>query len=303
MSPQSKSMNANEWSLLVFLSILWGGAFFAAGVAVKEVPPLTVVLARVGLAAIVLLPVFWYYGFKLPRSLKEWVPFMGMGILNNILPFGFFFAGQTYISVGLASIINAMTPLFTVLVLASFREETLTPSRLVGVLLGAIGVGVIQSDGSTLEWTQTIGVILCLCGAGSYGFAALWGRRFLSGVPPVKSATCQLLSSTVFMLVIVSIIDRPWTLDTPSHSTIWAMVALAVFGTALAYIVFFEILVRAGASNVMLVTLLIPVSAVMLGALFLDEAVLATQVIGALIIGLGLLFIDGRTFKFKKSTH
>jgi len=248
-------MDGQDWGLLLLLSVLWGGAYFFAGVAVKELPPLTVVLARVSLAAVALLPLFWYFGYTLPKSFSEWLPFIGMGLLNNVLPFGLIFAGQTQITVGLSSIINAMTPLFTVIVMASFREERLSVNRVIGVL---------------------------------------WGRKYLVGIPPVKSATCQLMCSTVIMMVVVSLLDQPWTLDAPSQSTVWSLVALAIFGTALAYIVFFKILVRAGPSNVMLVTLLIPITALILGNVFLGEAIRLKEIMGALIIATGLLFIDGR---------
>lgn len=289
-----KTMDGQDWGLLILLSVLWGGAYFFAGVAVKELPPLTVVLARVFLAAVALLPLFWYFGHSLPKSFSGWLPFFGMGLLNNVLPFSFIFAGQTQITVGLSSIINAMTPLFTVVVMALFQEERLTTYRIIGVLLGVVGVAVLRGFDGPVDGNQTLGIALCLAGALSYGFAALWGRKFLAGVPPVKSATCQLICSTVIIGVVVSLIDRPWTLAAPSQATVWSLVALAVFGTALAYIVFFKILVRAGASNVMLVTLLMPVTALLLGNVFLGEPIQSKEIIGAAIIGAGLLFIDGR---------
>ena len=139
-----------------------------------------------------------------------------------------------------------------------------------------------------------MGIGLCLSGALSYGFAALWGRRHLANVAPLKSATCQLLSSTLVIAVVVAVVDRPWTLPVPGVEIWLALGVLAVFGTAIAYIVFFEILVRAGGSNVMLVTLLIPVTALLLGNLFLSEPILIFEIAGAATIGLGLLFIDGR---------
>lgn len=292
-----KTMDGQDWGLLILLSVLWGGAYFFAGIAVKELPPLTVVLARVFLAALTLLPLFWYFGHSLPRSVSGWVPFFGMGLLNNALPFGFIFAGQTQITVGLSSIINAMTPLFGVLVMAVFHEERLTINRVIGVLLGIVGVAVLRGFNGSLDFSQTLGIGLCLVGTLSYGFAALWGRRFLTGVPPLKSATCQLLCSTLIMAIVASIIDQPWTLAVPTQGTILSIVALAIFGTAAAYIIFFKILVRAGASNVMLVTLLVPVTALLLGNVFLGEEIQAKEIIGALIIGTGLLFIDGRVIK------
>ena len=289
-----KTMDGQDWSLLLLLSVLWGGAYFFAGVAVRELPPLTVVLVRVFLAAAALLPLFWYFGHSLPKSFSGWLPFFGMGLLNNVLPFGFIFAGQTQITVGLSSIINAMTPLFTVVVMAAFLQERLTANRVIGVLLGVAGVAVLRGFDGSIGGNQTLGIALCMAGALSYGFAALWGRKFLAGVPPLKSATCQLMCSTLIIGVVVSIIDRPWTLPMPSQGAVLSLVALAVFGTAVAYIVFFRILVRAGASNVMLVTLLIPVTALVLGNLFLGESIQLKEIIGATIIGAGLLFIDGR---------
>ena len=289
-----KSMDVQDWGLLILLSILWGGAYFFAGVAVRELPPLTVVLVRVSLAAITLLPFFWFAGHHLPKTASDWLPFFGMGLFNNVIPFGLIFAGQTQITVGLSSIINAMTPLFTVLVMAGFQQERLTANRVIGVLLGVLGVAVLRGIDGPVDASQTLGIILCLGAALSYGFAALWGRKFLVGVPPMKSATCQLMCSTLIMLVIVSLIDQPWKLDFPSLNVIGAMVMLAVFGTAVAYIIFFKILVRAGPSNVMLVTLLIPVTALILGSVFLSETIQLKEIAGALTIGAGLVFIDGR---------
>jgi drug/metabolite transporter (DMT)-like permease len=238
--------------------------------------------------------VFWYFGHSLPKSFSGWLPFFGMGLLNNVLPFGFIFAGQTQITVGLSSIINAMTPLFTVVVMALFQEERLNACRVIGVLLGIVGVAVLRGFDGPVDGNQTLGIARCMAGALSDGLAARWGRRFLAGVPPVKSATCQLICSTAIIAVVVGLIDRPWTLAAPSQATVWSLVALAVFGTALAYIVFFKILVHAGASNVMLVTLLIPVTALFLGNVFLGEPIQSKEITGAVIIGAGLLFIDGR---------
>ena len=133
-----------------------------------------------------------------------------------------------------------------------------------------------------------------MAGAFSYAFAALWGHRYLMGHPPLLNATCQLLSSTAIMLVAVCFLEQPWELALPGMQTWLALVSLAVFGTAIAYLVFFRLLASAGGSNVMLVTLLIPVSALMLGNLFLKEPLFIQELIGAAVIGLGLLFIDGR---------
>lgn len=291
-----RQISPQDWSLLLMLSVLWGGGFFFAGVALRELPPLTLVLARVVLASLILLPVFWARGHRLPRGIAGWLPFAGMGLLNNVLPFALIFAGQTQITVGLSSIINALTPLFTVLVLATFREERLSARRLAGVGCGILGIVILNSGGGASEDARALGIALCMGGALSYGFAALWGRRRLGGIAPLKSATCQLIASSVIMAVLASVVDRPWTLPMPGGATLAAVLALAVFATALAYILFFRILAQAGASTVMLVTLLIPITALALGAVFLGEPLHARDVVGALVIGLGLIVIDGRVF-------
>lgn len=161
----AKVMDGQDWGLLILLSILWGGAYFFAGVAVQELPPLTVVLARVSLAVVVLLPIFWYFGHSLPKSFSDWLPYMVMGLLNNVLPFSLIFFGQTHITVGLSSIINAMTPLFTVLVMASFQEELLSVNRIIGVLLGVLGVAILHGFDGPIDASQTLGIVLCLSAA------------------------------------------------------------------------------------------------------------------------------------------
>ncbi len=290
-------MNITEWGLLVFLSILWGSAFFFVGVAVVELPPLTIVLARVGLAALILLLLIVYLGHSLPNRLSAWTPFLVMGLLNNVLPFSFLNTGQIMVSVGLASIINALTPLFTALVMAFFKEEKLTVYRVIGVLLGVLGVVQISLPDMAHGGMRMAGIGFCMAGAFSYAFAALWGRRHLMEHPPVVNATCQLLASTLMMLVVASLLEQPWNLPLPSMRVWLALAGLAVFGTALAYLIFFRLLASIGGSNVMLVTLLIPISALMLGNLFLNEPLVAHELTGAAIIGLGLLFIDERLLR------
>lgn len=283
-----------DWSLLIFLSILWGGSFFFTGVAVKEVPPLTIVLVRVGLAALILLPVFWAYGHALPRGLTEWWPFLVMGFLNNVVPFSLIVTGQQWITSGLASVLNATTPLFTVLVMAMAGEEKLVARRLTGVAVGIAGVLVLRGIGGIEGVAPSMGIALCLTACLSYGLAGLWGRRKLAGVPPLTSATCQLICSALVMSLLAGLIEKPWTLRWPSTATCLALLGFASLSTALAYIVFFQILVRSGASAVMLVTLLIPISAIALGTLFLGEPLQAREIAGAIIIASGLLIIDGR---------
>ena len=293
MQSPAAAIDRQTWLLLILLSVLWGGSFFFVSVALRDLPPLTVALARVALAALLLLPFLKRLGGTLPKTVTGWKPFFVMGLLSNVIPFSLIFAGQTYIASGLASVLNATTPLFTVLVLAAFGDERLIARRVVGVLIGLFGVIVLR--GSALEGgDQALGMALCLGGALSYGFSGLWGKRKLQGVPPITSATCQLITSSLVMAVIAAAIDRPWQLPMPGAATWAALFGLAALATALAYIVFFTILSHSGASNVMLVTLLIPVTAILLGHFVLGEPIALREIAGALIIATSLLVIDGR---------
>jgi drug/metabolite transporter (DMT)-like permease len=287
-------MDERDWSLLILLSILWGGSFFFNGVAVRELPPLTIVLGRVTIAAALLLPLMWARGEQLPARLAGWMPFLVMGLLNNVIPFSLIVAGQTRIASGTASVLNATTPLFTVVVMAAAGDEPLAARRLVGVLIGLAGVIVLRGVDVRLGGGETLGMLLCLAAALSYGFSALWGRRRLASAPPLTSATCQLVASSLVMLVLAGTIEEPWLLPMPSIATWLALLGSAALATALAYIIFFRILVRSGASNVMLVTLLIPVTAMALGHFVLGEPLEAREVAGACIIGCALLIVDGR---------
>jgi drug/metabolite transporter (DMT)-like permease len=288
-------MHPQDWLQLVFLSVLWGGSFFFVGATIRELPPATVVLARVGLGALMLLPFVRVFGGALPKRPVDWLPYAGMGLLNNVIPFSLSATGQTYVTSGMASVLNATTPLFTVLVLAGFREERLSLRRIAGVVIGLIGVVILRQPGPAAS-DQMVGILLCLGAALSYGFSGLWARRKLTGVPPVTSATGQLICSSVVMAVIAGTFDQPWTLPMPGLATWLSLIGLAGFSTALAYIVFFRIIARSGASNVMMVTLLIPVTAILLGWLVLGEPLAPREIVGALVIGSALIVIDGRVF-------
>jgi drug/metabolite transporter (DMT)-like permease len=273
---------------------LWGGSFFFVSVALRDLPPLTILCARTMLGAILLLPVLIWSGIGLPRRARDWVPLAGMGLLNNVVPMSLIFFGQTTISSGLASVLNATTPLFTTLVLAVAGDETLTARRLAGVLCGVAGVGLLQASDLVHPVTLPPGVLLCLAAAFSYGLAALWARRRLSGVPPLVAAAGQLTASSIAMTLLASSLDRPWTLPMPTLATWLALLGLGVLSTAMAYVLFFQIIARSGPANVMLVTLLVPVPAVLLGHSALDEHFEVHEVAGAAIIAAALIIIDGR---------
>jgi drug/metabolite transporter (DMT)-like permease len=287
-------VRATDWLLLVLLSVLWGGSFFFVGVAVKELPPLTLVLARVALAAALLVPVARLLGLTLPRTARFWRSCVVLALFNNVIPFSLIVYGQQSIASGLASVLNATTPLFTLLVARAFAGEPLTAAKLGGVALGIAGVAVLMGpEALSADAGASIGMLCVLAAALSYGVAALWMRRF-KAVPPLITAAAQLTCSTLLLLPLAGAVDRFWTLPGPSAAVTAALIGLAAVSTALAYIVFFRISATAGPTNVMLVTLLIPVSATALGTLVLGESLAPHQIAGALVIASGLAVIDGR---------
>jgi drug/metabolite transporter (DMT)-like permease len=312
MTANDDRIDARDWSLLAVLSVLWGGSFFFNGVVLKELPPLTVVLLRVALAAMILLPVLRAYQIRFPVGLSGWKPFFAIALLNNVLPFSLIVIGQTYIPSGLASILNATTPLFTVMVMAAAGDEKLHARRVVGVLTGLIGVIVLHGQDvhgqgvhgqdahgqdPGFQSGEGVGILLCLAAAFSYGLSALYARRKLSNSPPLATATFQLLASALMMTIVAAVFERPWQLPMPGVTTWLAMIGLSALSTALAYIVFFQVLRRSGSTNVMLVTLLIPVTAILLGYLVLGESISLREIIGAVVIGSALLLMDGRVLK------
>ncbi|MFK0384461.1 DMT family transporter [Agrobacterium sp. NPDC090273] len=295
-----KQMDAKEWGMLVALSLLWGGSFFFIGIAVKELPPVTIVTLRVFLAAIALLIVCRVMGLHLPRQGAVWRAFFGMGLLNNIIPFCLIVWGQTHIASGLASVLNATTPLFTVIV-AHFltTDEKMTGNKLAGVLIGFAGVATMIGSTAFAGATSGFwGQIAILGAAISYAFASIFGRRFKAmGVPPLMTATGQISSSTLMLIPLALLIDKPWTLTMPGLETWGALVGIALLSTALAYLIFFRILATAGATNLALVTFLIPVSAILLGSMFLGERLEPKHFAGMAMIAAGLAAIDGRLLR------
>lgn len=289
-------MGATEWTLLLFLAALWGGSFFFFKILVEELPPFTVVLGRVGFAAILLQLYLLVRRDPIPLTPRLWGQFLVMGLLNNVIPFTLIVYGEIRISSGLASILNAMTPVFGVVVAHLLTAtEKLTWSRGAGVLLGLGGVIVLIGPDilTGLGQQDLVGEAACLLAALSYAFAGIYGRRF-RGIPSLKVATGQITASTLILLPAAAIIDRPWQLSPPSPTAWLAFAGIAVLSTALAYLLYFRILAKAGATNLLLVTFLLPVSAVLLGWFVLGERLAPKTFLGMAAIGAGLACIDGR---------
>lgn len=295
-------MALRVWIWLLSLSVLWGGSFFFAKVAIGELGPFTVVFGRVALASLALNIALVLSGQSLFRRDAPWRTYFAMGLLNNAVPFSLIFWGQTQIASGLASILNATTPLFTVLVAhALTADEKLTAGKVAALLAGLAGVAVLVGpDIAGQALPGAWGQLACLGAALSYAFAGIYGRRFRAmGIAPMAAAGGQLSASTILILPIMLLVDRPWSLSAFPSPPIWAaIVGLALLSTALAYVLYFKILAAAGATNLLLVTLLLPVMANLLGAAFLGEQLEPRHFAGMALIALGLAAIDGRAWAF-----
>lgn len=288
-------MGALEWLLLVSLSVLWGGSFFFVEVALEGFGPLTVVLGRVGLAAIALWVIVLLKGLSIPGSPKVWLALLFMGAINNVIPFNLIVWAQTEITGSLASILNATIPLFTVPVAhALTRDEKLSAGKVSGVTTGFTGVAVIIGpDALPGIGADALAQIAVLCAAVCYSFAGVFGRRF-TGMSPLVVAAGQVTGSTLLMAPLALYLERPWAAADPGFAAAGALVALAVVSTALAYVLYFRILATAGATNLLLVAFLIPVSAMLLGIPILGEFLSLEDIFGMLLIAAGLAAMDGR---------
>lgn len=294
--------SGEEWGLIALLAALWASSFPLAEVALWSLTPLTAVLGRVALGAAALGLLLCLRGLPAPRGARVWAGLLVMGLLNNALPFSLIVWGQTRIDSGLASILNATTPLFAVLLAQVLtRDEKLTARRLAGVLVGLAGVALIVGPGALAglggglgggPGGDLLGELAVLGAAFSYALAGLWGRRFRA-LPPAATAFGMLTASSLLMLPLVLAVEQPWRLR-PSGASLAAVAALGLCATAAAYLLYFRILKTAGATNLLLVTLLIPVGALAAGALLLGEPLEPRALAGLAAILTGLAVIDGR---------
>lgn len=307
MPPISTRMSTAQWLSLIGLSVLWGGSFFFVGVAVRDLPPLTIVFLRVAIAALALWS-FILLANKRSGARLPWRAFLMMGILNNVIPFTLIVWGQVQIASGLAAILNATTPLFT-LAVAHFMlaDEKATPLRVAGIAVGLVGVAVIMGGDALAGLGANVPAQLAILAAAlSYAFAGVYGRRFRTlGVSPVETAAGQVTASTLLLapltLIAAPVLGIPmggWSM--PGAATILALIGLGTVSTALAYLIYFRLLASAGANNLLLVTFLIPPSAIFLGVLFLGETIVARHLAGLALIGVGLALIDGRLMRRPK---
>ena len=293
-----KHISTRAWAELLLLGMIWGGVFLAAAIALKEIPPFTLVAIRIALAAVVLWLFALFRGSPIPKGWRTWRALAVMGILNNAIPFTLLTLGQTQIESGLTSIFNAGTAVFGILVAAMFlKDERLTSRKLIGVVLGISGIILTVGYESLQTFDlRSLGQIACILATVSYAFAGVWARKNLSGLSP-DSATAGMLTSAALVTIPIALFAEGLPSFSYSAQTWGALLYYIPIATAFAYLLYFRILEMAGSANTLLVTLLVSPIAIALGALVLNETLPARALIGFTFIALGLVVIDGRLWK------
>lgn len=292
MSPQ---ISARAWTELTLLALIWGAVFLSIKLALAEVGPFTLVLHRVGWAALVLWAYVAWAGLPVPRGWRVWGAFAVMGVLNNALPFTLMSWGQGQIETGLVSIFNATTAVWGVLVAALvLRDERLTAPRLAGALIALAGVAVVKGPGllGAIDLRE-LAQFAVLAGTISYAFAGVWAKIHLRGVAPAVSAAGMLTAATFWMAPLALWVEGVPRVDL-AWSTVGALAYMTLVATAGAYLLYFRVLAMAGSGNLMLVTLMMPPISILLGAAVLGERLAPNVYVGFAIIALGLMVIDGR---------
>ena len=288
-------MGPAEWGLLVLCAMLWGGAYTFNKFALPEIPPMTLTAVRLFLAVTLLVPLAYVYGYRLPPLGRAWRPFLIFTLLSNIGPFLLVLYGQRETASGLAAVLVATTPLFLILLAHVFTlDERLTANKLAGVLIGIAGVSVVFGSEALAGWSTALAAKVALVAASLlYAIGGIFAKR-LTGHPPLVIATMQMTCGCLVATPLALAIDHPWTLPMPSLQAMAGIAGTGYLGSALAAITYFSILTRAGATNAMLVTLLVPVTPILLGAVLFGEQLLTREIAGAAIIALALIVIDGR---------
>lgn len=298
MAPVQKSISPRAWAELFLLSLIWGGSFLSVHVALEEIGPLTAVAHRTGWAMLILWAYVIIRRLDIPKDPVVWFGFLGMGLLNNVIPFSLMAWGQLHIETGLTSILNASTAIFGVIAAALFfADEQLTPRKAIGVSVGFFGVCTAIGLGAFKDFDiRSLGQLAVIGGTISYALAGVWARKRLGHLRPQVAAAGMLTGASLITLPAAWVIEGPISLDL--HLQTWGAISYyAIVATAVAYMLYYRVLGMVGSGNLMLVTLGVAPVAIILGALVLGEALPLNAYAGFALLACGLVILDGRTFK------
>ena len=294
-------MSSLSWSLLLSLAFIWGASFYFIEIGLIYLDPFWLVSVRLLFGALPLALWLLFQGKTLPTQLCFWTSVMIMGVLNNFLPFNFIAFGQLYVTGGMASIVNANTAFMGVIVSGLFLSgEPATWNRVVGVMIGVTGVAIAIGVTPMLSAADAndllLGSLAIILATIAYAFAGVWGKIKLAEYSPTQSAGGMLICSSVISVLCSFFISGPPSLTIINHpfDLMKVVLGLGVLGTALAYPLYFKILELAGSSNLMLVTIIVPVFAIILDAILLSQFVTGSDLFGFTLVAIGLFIMDGR---------
>ena len=292
-------LGAVEWGLIALQSMLWGSSYFFIAVVQDQVPILTVVAIRGVFASIMLIAIVTSLGYRMPATLAEWAHFAFFSTFNTLIPFALIVWGQARTTGGMAAILNASAPLFGIfLAHVLTHDEKLSANKLAGILLGFVGVAIlVGSDLAVVSSADLMARLALLAAPLLYVLANIYARNRLGEYPPFVIAMMQMAASVFISVPVALAVDWPWTLPMPSMTVLGAIIATGVFGSGLAALCHFTVLQRAGAINAMLVTLIMPLTPILLGGIYLGERLTNREIFGAVIIAAALLIIDGRLLR------
>ena len=296
-------MNNKTWLLVILLGFIWGSSFLFTEILLNYINPVLIVFFRVSLASIILIIyVLFFTNLKFNLSKEILLTFFTMGLLNNVIPFLLIAYAQETITGGLASILNANTSFFTIFLASLFlKDEKLTNYRLLGIIIGIIGVVVIVGFENLSEFKNyNFGIVLMLFSCLSYSFAGIFAKTKLTNIHPTISATGMLSMSTIILFPFIIIYNGNELININS-TVLYYSCMFAFICTVLAYFLYFKILETNGAGNLLICTIIIPPSSILLNAFFINEIIKIYELIGLIIITLGLIILDGRIINYIKN--
>lgn len=284
--------------MIAALAALWGGAFLFIELGLTGFGPLTLVFLRMALAVPPMLVMLRWLGLRLPRDWTSWFHLTALGFLNVAFPMALFFWAQTRIDSGLASILNATVPLWGVLLTHIFTDdERATPVKVIGLLVGFSGLVLVVGPSALAGFgDDLLAQLACLLATFCFAAAVIYARKLGATMAPMAAATGQIVTAAVMLAPLPLLFEAPFAAPPPPVVAIAAVAMLAFAGTSVAYLIFFRLIDSAGAGNAMLIALVMPPVALVLGFTVLGEVLTLAHLAGMALILVGLVIIDGRTF-------
>jgi drug/metabolite transporter (DMT)-like permease len=283
---------------LLVLGGLWGSSYLFIKVAVAEIPAFVLVTGRLLLSAAILWVLLLVSGQQVPRSRVQWGAYAVMGLLSGAIPWSLIAWGEQYISSGLAALLQATMPIFTViLAFLATSDEQISPRKMIGVGIGFVGVAVLMlpdlREITVRPESQThfLGQLAIVASSISYAGGAIFARSRLRTEPAVTSTTGQLTMGSVFMLPVTLLLSQPIELSVPSLPAVASWLGLTLLGTVFAYLIYYSLIARTTATFVSTVTYIIPVFGLILGALVLAEALTVSLLLSLGLILLGVMLV------------